>query len=385
MNELATTNRKRAPFGEAIPLFRNLPERQVADLMERSQTTGEEVTPSHPVMRPILQSVRKAMTLYGRYGTTTEDGAIDPSLAYTESGGGNITRDKEPDFFETRRTHRGTKEYIPDTAYMDVMSPLKMTDVTEEMDEWDAYMNFVLMKEAGQVKYGKLAAESRSIRNDEWGAGIAIQWTWFETNKFGIKMNRLAPKFKYDYFNQMADQVYGLWSTTAVSASRDFATVVGSAMTQHVVRDFNTAMLTLMGYQNTLLRYPFDNAQFRIVAPYSAWWWLDQAFRSARTDVNATHFFREPSVTFTNKLTQLGGDPNLVYLFVENWEQNVLTTRVPLTAHGPQDDIDVFAQKMSYRGAYGANIDSNSFITMQFNPAAAGFVAQGIVRTDEMP
>lgn len=375
---------KYKPFGEVVPLFKNLPEQQIASLIESSRNSGEPISGKHPVIAPVLTSLRKALTKYGQYGTVNDEGALDPSIALAETPGA-ITRDKYPSFFDTKNTQKGTKEYTPDTAYMDVMSPLKMDDVSETMDEWDAHIEFVLMKETGQVKYGRLAYDSRSITNDVWGAGINIDWTWFETNKFKIKMNRLAPKAKFDYFDNMANIVYDLWISTNTSASRDFATVVGSAMTQHVVKDINTAMLTLYDFQNNLERYPFENANFRIVATPEAWWWLDQAFRSSRQDVNAVHFMNTPNVTFTNKLKQRDpSNPHRIYLFVEGWEQNVLTTRLPLAAHGPQDDIDVFASKMSWRGAWGAHIDANSFITLDFDPTNAAFVSQGIMRTDEV-
>jgi hypothetical protein len=369
--------KKYAPFGEAVPLFNSLPEREVHDLMENASTGGLTITANHPLMRPVVESIRVSLTKYGRYGVLTEDNAFNPALAFTEEAGA-ITRDKTPSFFDNIPKSEGTKEFTPDTAYMDVMRPLKMNDTKESMDEWDAHMTFVLMSEEGQVRYGKLATKSRDITNEEWGSGINIQWTWFETNKFKIKMQRLAPKFKFNYFDQMADHVYGVWDTATTDGDRDFATVIGDAMTQDVVKDINAAELFLMNWKNSLGRYPFANAQFRIVAPYSAWWWLDQAFRSARQDLNATHFFRQPNITFTNKLTQLGGDENNIYLFVENWEQNVLTTRIPLSAHGPVDDIDVFASKMSYRGAYGVNLDSNSFMTLQFAPDNASFRTRGV-------
>jgi len=293
--------------------------------------------------------------------------AAQVQFAAEQSGGGFITPDMLPNFFGAGPTYKPTKNYIPDTSYLDFMVQRRMVDELEDRKEWDADIQFVLMKKEGQVRYATLLDSAAQMTNDEWGSGIKIWRTWFETNKFGIKMSALAPKFRYAYFDQIADIIYGQVQAGVTTA------ITGA--TNMLVPDINTATLELIRYENSFDKTPFESANFRIIAPIEMERFLPGAFiADYGLGGYSERLLNRVSVTYTPKLPFVAAAA-VCYVVVDNWEQNEYATRVPFGVYGTADDIDTFAQKISYRGAYGSNIDVNSGRELTFNTTSAFYVS----------
>lgn len=351
-----------------------------------TQMMGEET----PAIAKQLKEIKRILTVFGRHGISDDLGQMYQPEEYIqfqnerefaiekaahefrqqfelgkEAGGGFITPGFNPKMFDAGPKYKGSKEYEPDTSYLDWMVQTRMVQEVEERREWDANINFVRMDKAGQVEYGDLASTEQTMYNYEWGAGIKIYTTWFETNMFGIRMSRLAPKFRYQYFDQIADAVY-------VAAVAAWTTALGST-TQNVIRDLNTACNELRRVTNTFGKSPWDNASFRIVAPPEARWYIDAALAMSYALLSREQLTQRMSVTYTSKLAA----NSAVYVIVDRWEQNELGVRVPFTVYGNAKDIDTFAEKVSYRGAYGLNIDGTSARSITFDPANASFVIGG--------
>lgn len=376
------TKRTLAPFEQRVGLFDNIDQQRLAAGLKSTERMHD------PYVRKWKGAVVKALTRWGRYGTydvETSECYVHPayrspaaSMLSSEAVGA-ITPDKTADFFRTVSELRDSKEYVPDTSYLDFMVSTKMQQQLEKREEWDADMQFVMMKEAGQVKYGKLDRAEAQMTTAEWGSGISISWTWFETNMYKIKMARLAPKFKFAAFDQQADNVYaGL-----VSAGTRTLATFGLTATNMVIHDINLAwQAALMRWKNSFGKTPFANMNPHIVAPPEAWWFLDRAFRANQQTVMAQeNFYRRPSVTFTTKLNTDGLSPNTIYILPSKWEQNEFGTRIPLEAHGPEDDIDNFSTKISWRMDYGSSFDPYSIVKLTFDPTLASWSIYGPLET----
>lgn len=378
-----TRNRPHAPFQRRVDLFNQIDEKR---LYECFKDTDKRMF--DPYVRKFKSELCRALTKWGRFGTYEETGELHVPHAYRQAQRlehaqeqGFLTRDKTPEFFDDIPVLRDSAEYVPDTTFLDFFVSERMNDVVETRDTWDADLEFVLMKEAGQVKYGKMSTEQKTMRNDEWGSGIEIEWTWLETNKFKINMQRLAPKFKYQAMDQQADLAYGVFTAAATQALlADFAITP----TNIFINDYNLAVGALMRWENAFGKRPFENASFRIIAAPESWYFIDRALRAHNGigDDPKERFFRRPAVTYTTKLP--ANTPGVVYVVVDKWEQNEYATRIPLEAHGPQDDIDLFATKVSYRYAVGAAFDVNSAIKLTFTLDAT-FSPYDPVRTKAMP
>lgn len=329
-----------------------------------------------PYVRKIKGSIVEGMTRWLQYGMYDEDGAYAPPssserritemAALMQENFGFLTPDKLPDFFRTVAQLRDSTEAEPDTSWTDFMTSNVMTETIETREEWDAVASWVMMKKAGQVIFNPIFdTDTVSVTNDEYGAGMEIGWTWLETNKWKIKMQRLAPKVKYQSQEDKSDNVYGLF---LAAATRNLATY-GLTATNNVIRDYNQAVLAFRKYQNKFLKKPWAKSAIRIVAPFEAWWMLDKAMRATQQSVVVTeNFMTAPRITYTDKVNLLGNLPNRIYVMIDKWERNEFNTRIPLTAHGPEDDIERFSTKMTWREAYGATVDSNSIIALDFDP-----------------
>lgn len=362
------------PFEQRVQLFGKIDERRLVAGLKSTERMHD------PYVRKWKGAVCKALTRWGREQTYNEDGEcyVHPMYrspaahALSAEAVGAITPDKTAAFFRTVSELRDSKEYVPDTSYLDFMVSTKMQLQLEKREEWDADMQFVMMKEAGQVKYGMLARTEAQMTTAEWGAGISISWTWFETNMFKIKMARLAPKFKFQAFDQQADNVYaGL-----VAAGTRTLSTFSLTPTNKVIHDINLAWGALMRWKNTFGKAPFANMTPRIIAAPEAWWFLDRAFRANQQQVMVQeNFFKRPAVTFTTKLPASSALD--IYIIADKWEQNEFGTRIPLEAHGPEDDIDNFSTKVSWRMDYGSSFDPYSIIKLTFDPSIDSFSIYG--------
>lgn len=368
------TKRTLLPFEQRVNLFGNIDQKRLAVGLKSTERMHD------PYVRKWKGALVKALTRWGRHEVYNEGGEcfVDPiyrspaAHSLSAEAVGAITPDKTEGFFRTVSELRDSKEYVPDTSYLDFMVSTKMQQQLEKREEWDAQIQFVMMKEAGQVKYGKLERTEAQMTSAEWGSGISISWTWFETNMYKIKMARLAPKFKFAAFDQQADNVY---AGLVAAGTRTLATFSLTA-TNQVIHDINLAWGALMRWQNMFGKAPFANMSPRIVSAPENWWFLDRAFRANQQSVIAQeNFFKRPSVTFTNKLP--ASSANSIYLMVDKWEQNEFGTRIPLEAHGPEDDIDNFSTKVSWRQDYGSSFDPYSIIKLTFDPTADTFSIYG--------
>lgn len=331
-----------------------------------------------------LYDVMDVVTDFGRIGIQTETGRLYQPEAYRrqrlahelsllEKGRqlvgespGFITPDMTPNLFATTVTYVPTNEWEPDTSYLDWVVQKRHVDEVEERSEWDAIIQFVLMKEAGQIKYGHFADRQATVRNYEWGAGMHIYRTWFETNKFGIKMNSLAPKFRFEYFDNIASQIYATL-TAGVTATI-------AAPTNVVVSDINAAWYQLARTADTMTgnaaKMPWANANIRVVAAIEAATWLEPA--RAVSFATATEVLQKRiNTTYTTKLT----NPYEIYVGIDKWEQNELGTRIPFGVFGSATDIETFSDKVAYRGAWGFNLDPTSWIKLTFVPGAGFFIS----------
>lgn len=349
-----------------------------------------------PYQRQVKAAIQEALTSYGQFGIYNEDGEFDPSNAnyiedagrrgfLKESGGGSrgfITPDKTPFLFDTTPIVREQTDEVPDTSFTEFMVSTSMSDVIETREEWEfGNVQYVLMKGAGQVKYsGDFTSRMAVMTNEEYGAGIEISWSWFETNKFRITMAKLAPKFKFAAIEQQAEHVYNVF----LAAATNTLVTYGGVATNKVTRDLNVGMGFLRRYQQAWDgRRPFETRSYRILAAPEAFWILDPIFNAGSYQFGAIpeRINGRLSVTYTNKLNRDGTTPYVIYLIVDKWEQNEFATRIPLEAHGPEDDITTFATKMTFRMAYGVNIDPNSIIKLTFDPSLNTFSLFGPVET----
>jgi len=340
------------------------------------------VDESGPRVRQVLSEVCAVLTTYGReycddrgllnLPPSQESRQIQQEQAWMAVGArlasestGAITPDMTANLFQRDIVRRGTKNYEPDMSFLNWCFQRKMTGEVETRVEWDAYMEFVRMDQAGQVKMGYFADASATMQNYEYGAGIPIKRTWFETNTFGIRMESLAPKFRWAYFDK-------LMSTTIYTALQA-AITTDVAMTQNVIRDLNTAFAELKRYEDSLHQFPFGNASFHIIAPPECSWWLNAVMAMSYTNLSREVLDERPAVTYTTKLPA----GNTIYVVVDNYERNELGTRVPFGVYGTADDIDTFAQKITYRGAWGFQCVTASGRRLIVNPAHADFIIGG--------
>lgn len=330
--------------------------------------------------KQLISEITQILSAYGQNGYYDEDGAqVNPQTndaerarfmqnftqelsKHVKESSGAVGASDTPSYFVTAPKYLPSRDYEADMSFLDWMTSVKMDLELEDREEWDFESQFVLMKEAGQVKYGQFSGAERVTRNDEWGAGIHIKWTWFETNQFGIKMNRLAPKFRYNYYNQMSNAIYAMAIATFVNVeaydtnvirtiNNAFATLIRTTKTWTIGKDHNKDVT------ETHTRTPFENARFRIIAPIELMWVIQLALTGTFAFGFKDKILAYMSgVTYTTKLT----DATKFYIVADKWEQNEFNTRVELTAHGPVDDIETFSQKASYRGAYGATLDADS-------------------------
>lgn len=341
-----------------------------------------------PRTQKILSEVQEVLSVAGRQGYSRDDGILEQPMSYvemqlareqairefahklaTESGGGMITPDMYPNFFDTKTVDRGTPEKVADTSYLDWMVQSKMTDTVEERDEWNAHIQFVLMKDANQVRYGTFADRTAIVRNYEWGGGFKIFRTWFETNKFGVKMSRLLPKVRYRYFNNIATQIYAQLEagiTTGITGA-----------TNTLVTDLNIAWYELMRYEDDFDDTPYEDAQIRIIAAPEWEKYLNAAMAVSFNLGYTETLSRRMSVTYTPKLSFTPGAAKL-YVMVDKWEQNEYNVRVPFTVFGQTTDVDTFADKQTYRGAWGSNIDATSGRVLTFDTTSGFEIAPPI-------
>lgn len=371
-----------APFSEQVDLVPGLDERAVAASIRDLPNPMDS-----PVAREAMGNILKAMTLWGRYGDMyefAEDGTmprlvIPPYLAesyykqMTEEGG--IRPDNTPSFFRTPERIGGTVDLTPDFTYLLWMRSTTMVDEVEDRSEWDYNPQWVLMKEAGQIKFGDWTSREMSMRNDEFGSGANISWTWFETNKFRVKFANIAPKIKYAYFDGIADAIYGGVQTVFTNT----LTTYSKTATNKVLEDLNQAYTALMRWENYNDKAIWQNAQFTVLAPPEFQDKLDVAMQLASVAGTSARPLKRPQIIYTPKLPATA--PNTIYVVVTKEEQNEYATRVPLTAHGPVDDIRTFGSMIAYRGAYGANLNVNSAIKLTFDPTLDTFALGGPIET----
>lgn len=342
------------------------------------------VNESGPKVRKVLQEICDVLTVYGREWCD-ERGLLLDNLGRSEKdysehiarianyyanvageSSGSITPDMTPNLFTRDVIREGTKNYEPDLSFLDWVFQRKMIGEVEARSEWESDLEFVRIDQYGMVKYGSFADTSRTMTNYEYGAGIPIKTTWFETNTFGIRMESLAPKFRWAFFDD-------LMSTSIYSALTTGITTAPAAITHNVIRDINLSMAELRRVANVFGKFPWSNARFRIIAPPEASWWLDGAMAMSYALLSREILTNRPAVTYTTKLPA----GNTIYVIVDNWEQNELGTRVPFGVYGRANDIDTFSEKISYRGAWGYQQDNTSGRKLVIDPANANFVIGG--------
>lgn len=351
--------------------------------------------------RQARRDILSVMTAYGRYGEGvgdsyyTKEGYLQEPLRWgkhiasfmdqikTEEAlemAKFLTKEQSigtgsvPDSFFTRGPIiKGTPEYTADLWFLQVMPSEQMTMEVETREEWDMNVEFVRIDTEGQVKFAKFTGATTTMENHEYGAGIDCRWTWLETNVFAIKMNRLAPKFRYHYFNQMSDRTTTAFLAAAVAHG---ATTYGTSL----IRTYNGIVTTMQratrtftgpqqgGINQTQTYNPWATAApVVIIPPEQLWMW--KAALGARYVMNyIEEVGTTPQVVVTTKLT----NPNIFYVVPRGWEQNEYATRVPIQAHGPVDNIRTFSQEMTYRGAYGVNWDSNSVYSCDISSIPSG-------------
>lgn len=364
------------------------------ELFDKSFDWRSLVGEDNPKAKEILPFVNEVLTTYGREGIQNESGIIHSPAEYekyqrdleqfrialarefitngiAKEAVGFITPDMTPNWFDSGPKYLGTREMQPDTSYTDWITQTRMVDEVEDRREWGFTAAFVRMDQAGKVFYGEFSDAIAYMYNYEYGSGIQIFTTWFETNKFGVKMGRLAPKFRYSYYNQIADQIY----TAAVAA---WTTAIATT-TQNIIRDLNTACNELRRYTDTLGNTPFENASFRIISAPENQWFLEAALAMSYALLSRERVQQRMPVTYTGKLTST----SYVYVVVDNWEKNELGTRVPFSVYGSTRDIDTFSEKTTYRGAYGINIDPYSARRIDFDPTSSDFVIGGPFATKD--
>lgn len=370
--------RKPSPFGEQVDLIPGLNEAALAKVVKGSPRPDLD-----PLFRETMAQIGKACDVWGRYGdmySYSESGdmprlvipsRIQASYEKQMREEGGIRPDHTPSYFDTPMAFEGTVDLTPDFSYLLWMRSTTMTREVEDRKEWDFNPQWVLMDEAGQVKFGTWASQEMQMRNQEFGAGVNISWTWFETNEFRIKFANLAPKFKYTYFDDIATAIYN----GVVTVFTNTLATYSKTATNRVITDINQAMTALMRWENYNSKAIWENAQFTILAPPEFQEYLDAAIRLSGVNPTTAAFLRRPQVIYTPKLPSTA--PNVIYVVVTKEEQNEYATRLPLRAHGPVDDIRTFGSMITYRGAYGANLNVNSAIKLTFDPTAADFAVAG--------
>jgi hypothetical protein len=324
-----------------------------------------------------LTDVYDVLTAYGRQGIQRENGLLIHPDQYLreqqnrdmavmrlarETGGGFITPDMYPNLFtpvQTTQLPHETRQ--PDTSYLDWMTQRVMQQELEDRKEWGFSVSFVRIRKTGQIEYGKFADASAQMTNEEWGAGIAIARTWFETNVFGIKMAALAPEFRFSYYDNIADINYALvigttWGGTA-----------GITQVNTLVTDINNAIYERQRYvQSWDGKKPFENVSWRLLAPPEFERYMNAALAMGLGTATTEVLQKRLAVTYTPKLPF---DPAAckVYLVVDKWKKNELGTRVPFGVFGSTVDIDTFSDKTAYRGAWGSQVDDESGTMLEFD------------------
>lgn len=371
-----------APFQEQVDIVPHLDENAIADAIRDMPNPMDS-----PIAKAAMNDILKACTLWGRYGDMYENSergdmprlVIPPylieSYARNIAEAGGIRPDHTPSYFDTKTTLQGTVDLTPDFSYLLWMRSTTMKAEVEDRKEWDFNPQYVLMKEAGQIKFGSWVSKEMSMRNDEFGAGANISWTWFETNQFRVKFANLAPKFKFQYYDDISTAIYnGVQSVF----TNNLATHSKTA-TNRVITDINQAQTALMRWTNYNDKAVWESANFTILAPPEFQEYLDAAVRLSGLNPLTSSFLKRPNIIYTPKLPASAS--NLIYVVVTKDEQNEYATRIPLTAHGPVDDIRTFGSMIAYRGAYGANLNVNSAIALTYDPTAADFAVAGPIAT----
>lgn len=347
--------------------------------------------------RPILAGLAGVIDRYLRDGIQSNSGLIKP-LGISRSSENNIaamaailrenptllnspgaiTPDLFPDFFRFGIKSDGTKEYPADTSYTDWMRQTTMINEVEDRSEWDANVKFVLMKEAGSVNYNYVQSTDRSMRNFEYGTGFKIYRTWLETNMFGIKMNSLVPKVKWEYFDSLSEEIYTGLSTL-------FVTGLIGGNTNRLIKDINQAIVQLKRLTNTYGKEHFASASFRVIAPIELEPYINAALAMSYDRGSREVLTSRVSATFTTKLAAGAANARVFYVVVDKWEQNELGVRVPLGVFGQFTDIETFCDKISWREAHGINLDPTSGIKITVDTTHADFSIAGPFETMVLP
>lgn len=338
----------------------------------------------------VLTEVTNVLTAFGRRGIQKNNGTLVQPATYLreqqlrnqfitaqavqlarETGGGFITPDMYPNFFESEKTVLPHDVDQPDTSYLDWVVQRKMVQELEDRKEWGFTIKFVRVRRAGQIEYGKFMDNAAQMTNEEWGAGIEIFRTWFETNMFGIKMSALAPEVRLSYFNEIAETIYNTVIATTWGGTG------GSSNT--LISDINTAIYERQRYTRTWDgRKPFANANFRLLAPPEFERYMNAALATTYAAMGVTEqLSKRVAVTYT-PLLPFDKDACKVYLVVDKWKVNELATRIPFGVFGQSTDIDTFADKIAYRGAWGFNIDPESGTELEFDTDTDFFIAPPI-------
>jgi hypothetical protein len=350
-----------------------------------------------PYVHQVTGEVCQALTGYCRSGIQDASGRIYSPDVYqkaraeqsnrvlqaamqmvAESGGGMITPDMYPNFFAAADVTLPHETRQPDTSYLDWCVQRKMTLELEDRKEWGYTVEFVRMRRAGQVQYGKFADATAQMTNEEWGAGLEIFRTWFETNQFGIKMAALAPEYRYSYYNNIANIIYN----TVIATS--WQTLAGASNV--LISDINDAIYARRRYEQTWNgEKPFENSSFRLVAPIEFEKYMAAAAAQQYATTGVTEVLQQRiATTYTPKLPFVAAACK-VYLIADKWKKNELGTRVPYGIFGQAVDIDTFADKMSFRGAWGFQVDPQSGVELTFDTTAATFFLAPPIPTRVIP
>lgn len=350
------------PFGEVPTLLNDFNEKEMAQLIQHD--------PLNRRTRDFMSALSVGMTNYGRYGMYSPEGALCKPHFLFEQGGAGINPDSMPDFFDTVSSKlRDSVDVAPDTTYLDFLRSETMDTEYEKREDWDWYFNFVDMAQEGQVQYNRGDTTQYEITNKEYGAGLKLSWTWLETNKFKINFQRLVPKAKFSYFDMISDAIYALLVSKISSAA---------TITQNVIRDFNVAIGVMKRKTNTFGKLIYTNNPIRVVTAWENRWIVEAILKSSRQDALSSESLSENiNWTFTSKLAAPTAGSAKFYMMFDKFEKNGIYTRVPFTATLPVDDNETFARKMSFRGAYGANIETTSGFLLDFAPNNAAFVLNG--------
>lgn len=365
---------KLRPLKEGTPVFG--PVQLLADNYDqkriREALNDEATRLLDPYVRAWKKTIRENLTRYFQHGAYDRSGRMDLGMyramqRYGEQTPvGVLTPDKATQWFRDVARLDGTRQYAPDASYNDWITSSVMSQTIESRSEWDASCVFVKMKEAGQIRYSKMDTTTRSMTNEVWGAGFALDWTWLETNMFNINFSDLGAKIKYEAIETICREIYdGVESV--------FTTTVASQSTI-LIQAINQAILSMKRYKNSYDKFPYANSPFRILAPPEMQPLLSILENlGGQSAVSPQVPLQRLPVTYTTKLDEGTPTARVIYVVADKWEQNELGTRVPLEAYGPEDDINSFASNTSYRMAYGTALDSSSARKLQFDTTAAAF------------